>query len=155
MLLVREMQRADVLILAGTDVPRQSVPGYALHRELELLARAGLTPVEVLRTATVNPARYLGLPGHSGMIRAGDDADLVVLKANPLVDVANVEKIEMVSVQGHLLSRGELDRLIQSAHAALAGFHALNNLKELAVQSAKPVRSARPIVRSVGSVTGR
>src|SRR5262249_44799654 len=77
-LLVRELQRANVPLLVGTDTPIQCVPGFAVHHELALLTRAGLTPLEALRAATVNPAHYLRADS-LGAIAAGKLADFVVL----------------------------------------------------------------------------
>ena len=107
------MHAAGVPIGAGTDTPIfLSVPGYSLHSELELLVRAGLTPLEALQSATVRPAEYFSLQGEMGTIDAGKRADLVLLTANPLDDIANTRKIEAVVSKGAHLDRARLAQLL-------------------------------------------
>ncbi|WP_176968909.1 amidohydrolase family protein [Amycolatopsis xylanica] len=98
--LVRELHRAGVPLLAGTDT---FVPGHSLHDELGLLVRAGLTPLEALRTATVAPARFLGAGNRFGAIAPGMTADLVLLQANPLDDIANTRTVRTVILGGAVL----------------------------------------------------
>ena len=106
-------ERAGVPILAGTDNNNPYVvPGFALHDELELFVRAGLTPLQALRTATVNPAKYLEMEKFRGTIEKGKSADLVLLDADPLTDISNTRKISAVVVNGHLLTRAALDSLL-------------------------------------------
>lgn len=101
--LVGAMHRAGVGILPGTDAPlRNSPPGFGLHQELELFVRAGLSPFEVLRVATLEPARYLGALDSLGSIAAGKVADLVLLTADPLADVRNLRRIEAVVSNGRV-----------------------------------------------------
>ena len=118
--LVREMRDAGVNILAGTDSPLQCVPGRTLYRELTLLQRAGLTPAQALRTATLNPAKYLGATDTLGTIKAGAVADLVVLAGNPLEDISHVRDIDMVVARGRLWRRPQLDSLLDIARESLA-----------------------------------
>lgn len=107
--LVGAMHRAGVGILPGTDAPlRNSPPGFGLHQELELFARAGLSPFDVLRVATLEPARYLGALDSLGAIALGKVADLVLLAADPLADVAHLRRIAMVVANGRLLDPKEL-----------------------------------------------
>jgi imidazolonepropionase-like amidohydrolase len=97
------MYRAGVGILPGTDAPlRNSPPGFGLHLELELLARAGLSPFEVLRVVTLDPARYLGALDSLGAVAPGKVADLVLLTADPLADVRNLRAIQAVMANGRL-----------------------------------------------------
>jgi len=91
------------------------VPGFCIHDELELMARAGLTPLQALQTATINPARYLGRETTSGSIAVGKRADLVLLDADPLLDINNTRRIAAVLVRGHVMQRPDLDRLL-AAH---------------------------------------
>jgi imidazolonepropionase-like amidohydrolase len=107
------MRQAQVPILAGSDLGNPYVlPGESLHEELGLLVRAGYTPIEALRTATVGAASYLGISDSVGTITPGKVADLVLLRANPLADIANTRTIERVIVRGKLLPRegGEAGR---------------------------------------------
>ena len=110
---VRLLNKAGILLLAGTDVgvPLQ-VPGISLHVELERLVEAGLTPLEALRTATLNPARVLDMTDSLGTVEAGKLADLVLLDANPLADIRNTQKIRAVVANGRLYRRAELDQLL-------------------------------------------
>ena len=110
--LTGRMHAAGVPIGAGTDTPIfLSIPGYSLHSELELLVRAGLTPLEALRSATVRPAEYFSLQDEMGTIDAGKRADLVMLTANPIEDIANTRKIEAVVSKGAYLDRARLAQL--------------------------------------------
>jgi imidazolonepropionase-like amidohydrolase len=114
--LVGRLKRAGVPILAGSDCPNPYVyPGFSLHDELGLLVHSGLTPAEALRTATINPARFLGVTDSLGTVATGKVADLVLLDANPLEDVANTKRIRAVIQGGRLLNRRTLDRML--AHA--------------------------------------
>jgi imidazolonepropionase-like amidohydrolase len=97
--------RAGVGILAGTDY---IVPGADLHRELMNLAAAGLSPAEALRTATLNPARYFGVEREHGSVAAGKVADLLLLDADPLVDIRNTQRIAGVVFNGNLYDREAL-----------------------------------------------
>jgi imidazolonepropionase-like amidohydrolase len=97
------MYRAGVGILAGTDAPlRNSPPGFGLHEELAFLASAGLTPFDVLRVATIEPARFLGMLDSLGTVETGKVADLVLLDADPLVDVRNTRRVSAVVSNGRL-----------------------------------------------------
>lgn len=106
--LVGAMQRAGVKMLVGTD---NSFFGSALHDELEEFVKAGLTPMQALQIATKNASEYLG-DGNSGTVERGKRADLVLLDANPLTAIGNIRKIKTVVANGHLLTRGDLDRLL-------------------------------------------
>ena len=110
---VRLMNRAGVPLLAGTDTPgNYSVPGFALHDELELLVGAGLTPLEALQTATLNPAKLLKMDDRLGTIQTGKIADLVLLEGNPLDSIANTRKIAAVVANGRLLSSAALKQTL-------------------------------------------
>jgi len=109
------MHRASTPILAGTDTGwynAYSYPGFELHEELQLLVRAGLTPLEALRSATVSPARFLGMQADLGTIEKGKLADMVLLRADPLQDITNTETIEAVVANGRLFERTSLDSLL-------------------------------------------
>jgi imidazolonepropionase-like amidohydrolase len=109
----RLLNEAGVLLLAATDVGIPAVvPGISLHEELVLLVEAGLTPLEALRTATLNPASVLGMTDSLGTVEAGKLADLVLLDADPLADIANTQRIRAVVADGRLYRRGDLDRLL-------------------------------------------
>ncbi len=115
---VRLLNEAGVLLLAATDVGiPMLVPGISLHEELVLLVEAGLTPLEALRAATLNPARVLGLADSLGTIEASKLADLVLLDANPLVDIGNTQRIRAVVADGRPYRQADLDRLLAEVEA--------------------------------------
>ena len=105
-------------VLAGTDCPNVAiVSGYSLHRELELLVRAGLTPMDALLAATRYPAERLGKADHLGTIAPGHAADMLVLGADPLADIRNTRRIENVVARGLVY---EPDALLEAAREARA-----------------------------------
>ena len=110
---------AGVQILAGTDTPDSfAFPGSGLHDELEHLVQAGLSPLAALRTATIEPARFLGLEGKAGVIEQGARADLVLLSGNPLDDIAAVRTTRTVVLAGAVYNRDDLDALLESVEKA-------------------------------------
>jgi len=117
---VNELHRAGVPFLAGTDTPPgvYIFPGFSLHEELQRFVAAGFTPLEALRTATINPAKFLGMEENVGTIEPGKYADLVLLEANPLDDIRNTQKIAAVIVNGRYLSREALDKMLAAVEKA-------------------------------------
>ncbi|WP_187345149.1 amidohydrolase family protein [Cystobacter ferrugineus] len=106
--LVGQMHRAGVRVLAGTDSTTPWVfPGFSLHDELALLVQAGLTPLQAIQSATLEPARYLGMQDSLGTVEQGKVADLMVLDANPLDDIRNTTRIHSVVVRGRFISAEE------------------------------------------------
>jgi imidazolonepropionase-like amidohydrolase len=91
---LRRILDAGIDIVMGTDAGNiGTLHGPSIHREMRLMVEAGLTPLEVLRSATVAGARTLGLEGQAGEVRAGMLADLVILDADPLADIGNLEQV--------------------------------------------------------------
>jgi imidazolonepropionase-like amidohydrolase len=117
---VNTMHRAGIPFLAGTDTPPgvYIFPGFSLHEELQRFVAAGFTPMEALQTATLNPAKFLGMQDRLGTIEEGKLADMVLLDANPLEDIRNTQKIAAVIVNGRYLSRADLDRMLAGVEAA-------------------------------------
>lgn len=87
---VRALHAAGIPIVAGTD---QGIPGYSLHRELEVYVEAGFTPLEALQAATIVAARAVGAGDESGSLQVGKRADVLLLDADPLVDIHNTRKV--------------------------------------------------------------
>lgn len=113
--LVGAMQRA---LIAGTDVLNPyCFPGFSLHDELGLLVHAGLTPMQALQAAASNAARFMGRENDLGTIETGKLADLVLLDANPLDDIANTRKIDAVVYGGRLYPKPALDEMLNKVEA--------------------------------------
>lgn len=114
---VRAMHGMGVKIVAGTDAAAPNVyPGFSLHEELEMLVKeGGLTPMEAIQSATLEPARMMGLEKDLGTIAPGKLADLVLLDANPLQDIRNTKQIAAVILGGKLLDRASLERMLNEA----------------------------------------
>lgn len=114
--LTGDMNTAGVPVGAGTDTPiAWAIPGYSLHSELEMLERAGLTPLEVIESATVRPAQFFGLDDEMGMIEVGKRADLLLLNANPLDSISNTRNIATVVSRGRVMSRQYLQDKLREA----------------------------------------
>lgn len=114
---LRALHQGGAGILMGTDAPQEfSVPGFSLHRELGYMRAAGMTPYDILVSGTRNVGTYFAGWDRFGTIAPGQRADLVLLDANPLEEVANVGRIAGVMARGRWLSRADIDaRLAQIA----------------------------------------
>jgi imidazolonepropionase-like amidohydrolase len=111
--LVRAFKAEGVPMVAGTDALLSAVvPGFSLHDELEMLVQAGLTPPEALAAATRVPAEWLEVSGDRGTIAVGKRADLVLLDADPLADIANTRRIRGVFLSGRYLRSARLDAMM-------------------------------------------
>jgi imidazolonepropionase-like amidohydrolase len=111
--IVKRLHAANVPFLAGTDTPAgvDVIPGISLHLELQRFVAAGFTPLEALQTATLNPAKFYHRLNDYGAIEPGRIADLVLLNANPLDDIANTTKISGVIADGRYITREDLGNL--------------------------------------------
>ncbi|GAB3018301.1 amidohydrolase family protein [Bowmanella dokdonensis] len=113
---VGQAHRAGVKILAGTDAGDTYVlPGFGLHTELAELVKAGLTPAQALKSATLDAARYSGLDSQYGTIEVGKVADLLLLNANPLENIHHTTQIHGLLFNGKYYDRQALDSLLQFA----------------------------------------
>jgi imidazolonepropionase-like amidohydrolase len=117
---VNAMHRTGIPFLAGTDTPPgvYVFPGFSLHEELQRFVAAGFTPMEALQTATINPAKFLGMEDRLGTVETGKLADLLLLDANPLEDITNTQRIAAVIVNGRYLSRTDLDTMLAGVGVA-------------------------------------
>jgi imidazolonepropionase-like amidohydrolase len=103
--LTKIMYDNGVQILSGTDIPNFGlIPGASLHNELELLAEAGIKPLEVIEIATNNGATALGIDDRVGTIQPEKQADMIILSANPIENISNTKEIEAVLVDGRFVS---------------------------------------------------
>lgn len=120
-LIVRELHAAGAKLLASSDSPQFFMtPGYGVHRELQAMVDAGLTPYAALETATRNPAEWFGDFDRRGTVAVGKVADLVLLDADPLSDIASTLRVAGVMVGGVWHSAESL-RQLRAAVAASVG----------------------------------
>ena len=119
--LTKLMKQGGAKLLAGSDTATAAnwvIPGFSLHQEFRELASAGLSPLEILQMTTLNSAEFLNRQSTMGTVDAGKNADLVLLDANPVADVANLSKIAGVVLKGKYFSKAALDQ--QKADVAVA-----------------------------------
>lgn len=114
---LQEMHRGGVRILPGTDVGVALIyPGFSLHDELHYFVdKIGMTPSEVLRSATHDAAEFSGMLDSLGTVTVGKGADLVLLDADPLADIRNVDRISAVVVRGRVFDRARIAQLLAAA----------------------------------------
>ncbi len=111
---IKILQRANITLLVGTDLLFPGViPGHSVHEEMALWQEAGISPIDTLRSATIVPARFLGLAHRLGTVAEGRTASMVLVRDNPLEDARNANKIEAVFLRGRFFSRQDLNRLMQ------------------------------------------
>jgi imidazolonepropionase-like amidohydrolase len=106
---IRALHKAGVPIVPGSDT---GLVGYGLHRELELYAEAGMTPLEVIQCATIGSARAMNLDRESGTIEPGKRADMILVEGNPLANVSDLRRVMRVVANGRVY---DPSRLWQSA----------------------------------------
>jgi imidazolonepropionase-like amidohydrolase len=113
-------QKAGLKIIAGSDCAALNTlvyPAESLIEELEIFQEAGLTPAQILQTATVNGATYFGLENQTAGVSMGKTADLVILEEDPLKNIKALRKIHAVVAKGKYFDRGALDRIMEQARA--------------------------------------
>jgi imidazolonepropionase-like amidohydrolase len=120
--LIRALHAGGVGLLLGSDGPQVwNVPGFSVHRELQYLVQAGLTPYQALETGTRNVAVFFGTTADRGTIARGKRADVVLLEGNPLADIGNSSKIAAVVLGGRLLAKDDIEKRLAALRAAAAG----------------------------------
>lgn len=113
--LIPKMQAAGVSLLAGSDAGASNsyvYQGISLHQELAALVAAGLTPAEALRTATINGATFLKVDDYYGSIEIGKSSDMLILNANPLAEITNTQKIDMLVLGNQTFSKADLEKML-------------------------------------------
>ena len=119
MRVLEALHDGGVTILFGTDAPQQfSVPGFSIHHELSRMTDTGMTPYEILQTATANVGDYFQDKDRFGTIEPGARADLILLEANPLDDIAHLADLAGVMVQGRWLSADEIQAQLDEIAAS-------------------------------------
>jgi imidazolonepropionase-like amidohydrolase len=116
--LTKELHDQGAMIALGSDAPQFfNVPGFSIHHELEMMVATGLTPYEVLVTGTVNPAIYFDMDDELGTVEEGRIADLILLNANPLENIANVRERAGVMVRGTWWTEDEIQERLEEIAA--------------------------------------
>jgi imidazolonepropionase-like amidohydrolase len=104
--LTKIMHERGVNILSGTDIPNfKLVPGKSLHHELELLAEAGIKPMDIIKIATKNGAKALSIINQTGTIEPDKQADILIMSANPIEDIENIGKIDAVISNSRIIEK--------------------------------------------------
>jgi imidazolonepropionase-like amidohydrolase len=117
--MVKLFKQEGVQMLAGADMTGQwDIPGFGLHQEFDELAKAGLSPLEILQMTTLNGARFLGREATMGAVEEGKIADLVLLDANPVASAANLHGIWGVVLRGRYLSKAALEKMKEEVAGA-------------------------------------
>ena len=124
--ILEDLADAGAGILMGTDSPQMfNVPGFALHREIAVMAESGMTNHQILMSGTANVGRYvrehLGIDHDFGTVAPGQRADLVLLGSNPLEDLANLTDRVGVMVRGRWVDRAEIDAGLEALAAKHGG----------------------------------
>jgi imidazolonepropionase-like amidohydrolase len=110
--MIKILADEKVPILAGTDYDNPyAFPGFGLHDEMALFVESGMKPIDALRTATINPVKYLKMTDSLGTIEKGKRADFVLLNANPLTDISNTKNIYALMSNGKFYTSGDLEKL--------------------------------------------
>ncbi|HWW62866.1 MAG TPA: amidohydrolase family protein, partial [Thermoanaerobaculia bacterium] len=117
---VGQMSRAGVVLLAGSDIANVRIPGFDLHDELALLVESGLTPLQAVQAATLNPAHVMKKDADFGSVEVGKIADLLLLDANPLADIHATTRIFAVVFNGRVFPRAALKALLKGAEELAA-----------------------------------
>lgn len=98
-----QFHQAGGFLIAGTDSPGAALPGWSLHQEMQFFVKAGISPMEALKAATLNNAKVMNQEDELGTLEVGKFADLVILDGDPLQDIANTEQIHRVIINGKVL----------------------------------------------------
>ena len=112
--LLKKLQDNGGRILLGSDAPQLfNVPGFSIHHEIDGMIKAGLSPLEILQSGTINPAKFFAKEDSFGQIKEGLDADLVILDTNPLEDIKALMKINGVIIRGQWLPKEMIDKKLE------------------------------------------
>ncbi|WP_422079621.1 amidohydrolase family protein [Ulvibacterium sp.] len=112
--LMKKLQDGGHGMLLGSDAPQLfNVPGFSIHHEIDAMEDAGLTPLEILQSGTINPAVYFGMDDQFGEIKEGLEADLIIVNANPLENLDALQEISGVMRQGKWYSKEAIDQRLR------------------------------------------
>ena len=112
--ILRGLHKVGAKIALGTDSPQVfSVPGFSLHREIEVMSKIGFSPFEIMQCGTRNVAEYFGTLSETGTVEKGKRADLVLLDGNPLMDLTNLRRISGVMLNGRWITQSEIEERLE------------------------------------------
>ena len=119
--LIKKLQEGGQGLLLGSDAPQLfNVPGFSIHHEMAGMLRAGLSPLEILQSGTINPAAFFNMEDEFGEIKEGLSADFFLVQGNPLEDLANLRNVEGVMVRGTWISKEDIQQQLESIAANAA-----------------------------------
>lgn len=108
--LIKQLQDSGHGMLLGSDAPQLfNVPGFSIHHEIDGLLGAGLNPLEIIQSGTINPAKYFDMQNVFGEVKVGLEADLILVDDNPLDDLDALQNLSGVIRQGKWISKSEID----------------------------------------------
>lgn len=114
--MVQQLNEAGVPLMVGTDLIAPGIiPGFDVHEEMAIWQGAGISAADVLRSATIVPAQFMGLDSRLGTIAEGKTASMVLVGANPLEDTRNAQQIEGVFLRGQYFGPDDLEELLDEA----------------------------------------
>ncbi len=113
--LIKALQEDGQGLLLGSDAPQLfNVPGFSIHHEIAGMQRAGLSPLQILQSGTINPAVFFGMEDEFGEIKTGLTADFFLVSGNPLEDLENLRNVEGVMVRGSWISKADIDNKLEA-----------------------------------------
>ncbi len=113
--LIYQLQKNGQGLLLGSDAPQVlNVPGFSIHHEMQGMLDAGLTPLEIIQSGTMNPARYFDMEGEFGVISEGAAADMILIDSNPLEDLTAIRSPAAVFYRGKMITRTQINEILQS-----------------------------------------
>ncbi|EAZ80489.1 amidohydrolase family protein [Algoriphagus machipongonensis] len=113
-MLFMTLHEAGVPILMTSDSPQVfNVPGFSIHHEIELMSEAGMSNYEILKTGSVNPAKYFNQEDEWGVLKKGASADFVLVKGNPLEDLETLKEPIMVVMKGEMYDKEALEKQLE------------------------------------------
>jgi hypothetical protein len=129
---LKDLYNAKFTLLIGTDLLVAGViPGFSVHEEMEIWQEAGIPAIDILRSATITPAKFIGVDKSLGTIEEGKKASFVVLRGNPLIDIKNTQNIEAIVLHGDYFNRQQLDSIqCKIKGANVAKYNSFNNKQQ-------------------------
>lgn len=119
--LIKKLQENGQGLLLGSDAPQLfNVPGFSIHHEMDGMLRAGLSPLEIIQSGTINPTKFFGQEGEYGELKEGQSADILLVTGNPLEDITNLKNVEGVMVRGTWIDKDTIAKKLEEIAANAA-----------------------------------